>query len=81
MAARKIKAKAQTIAAHTLEVAEDDLEWDVDGFTVKGLPEKRMTMKEIALAAYCPNLPDGMTDVLPLPYTDGVDLSRLPDGM
>ena len=60
MAARKIKAKAQTIAAHNLEVAEDDLEWDVDGFTVKGLPEKRMTMKEIALAAYGTNLPDGM---------------------
>ena len=60
VAARKIKAKAQTIAAHNLEVAEDDLEWDVDGFTVKGLPEKRMTMKEIALAAYGTNLPDGM---------------------
>ena len=60
MAARKIKAKAQTIAAHNLEVAEDDLEWDVDGFTVKGLPEKRMTMKEIALVAYGTNLPDGM---------------------
>ena len=60
VAARKIKAKAQTIAAHNMEVAEDDLEWDVDGFTVKGLPEKRMTMKEIALAAYGTNLPDGM---------------------
>jgi carbon-monoxide dehydrogenase large subunit len=60
MAARKIRAKAQTIAAHTLEVAEDDLEWDVDGYQVKGLPEKRMTMKEIALAAYGTNLPDGM---------------------
>jgi carbon-monoxide dehydrogenase large subunit len=60
MAARKIRAKAQTIAAHTLEVAEDDLEWDVDGYQVKGLPEKRMAMKEIALAAYGTNLPDGM---------------------
>ena len=36
MAARKIKAKAQMIAAHLLEVHDDDLEWDVDRFRVKG---------------------------------------------
>src|SRR6478609_629358 len=36
MAARKIKAKAQMIAAYRLEVHEDDLEWDIDGFRVKG---------------------------------------------
>src|SRR5262249_24766931 len=29
MAARKIKAKAKKIAAHLLEVGEDDLEWNV----------------------------------------------------
>ena len=38
MAARKIKAKAQMIAAFMLEVHEDDLEWDVDRFRVKGNP-------------------------------------------
>ena len=58
-AARKIKAKAQAIAAHMLEVSEDDLEWDVDRFQVKGLPEKTATMKEVAWAAYN-NVPDGM---------------------
>ena len=52
MAARKIKAKAQMIAAYKLEVHEGDLEWDVDGFRVKGLPEKFKSMKEIAWAAY-----------------------------
>jgi carbon-monoxide dehydrogenase large subunit len=52
MAARKIKAKAQMIAAYMLEVHEDDLEFDVDGFRVKGLPEKFKSMKEIAWAAY-----------------------------
>jgi carbon-monoxide dehydrogenase large subunit len=36
VAARKIKAKAQMIAAHMLEVHEGDLEWDVDRFRVKG---------------------------------------------
>jgi carbon-monoxide dehydrogenase large subunit len=58
-ASRKIKAKAQAIAAHLLEVAEDDLEWDVDRFRVKGLPEKQKTMKELAFAAYG-SLPDGI---------------------
>ena len=42
-----------------LEVGEDDLEWEVDRFKVKGLPEKEATMKAIAMAAYS-NVPDGM---------------------
>ncbi|WP_439528795.1 aerobic carbon-monoxide dehydrogenase large subunit [Pannonibacter sp.] len=52
LAARKIRAKAQMIAAHMLEVSEYDLEWDVDGFQVKGNPEARKSMTEIAWAAY-----------------------------
>ncbi|MCY1708490.1 aerobic carbon-monoxide dehydrogenase large subunit [Pannonibacter sp. SL95] len=52
LAARKIRAKAQMIAAHMLEVSEYDLEWDVDGFQVKGNPQARKSMTEIAWAAY-----------------------------
>jgi carbon-monoxide dehydrogenase large subunit len=52
MAARKIKAKAQMIAAYVLEVHEGDLEWDIDGFRVKGLPEKFKSMTDIAWIAY-----------------------------
>ena len=52
MAARKIRAKAQMIAAHILEVHDDDLEWDVDRFRVKGNPERFKTMTELAWAAY-----------------------------
>jgi carbon-monoxide dehydrogenase large subunit len=52
LCARKIRAKAQMIAAHLLEVSEYDLEWDIDGFRVKGVPERSKTMKEIAWAAY-----------------------------
>ena len=52
LAARKIKNKAQMIAAHLLEVHESDLEWDIDGFRVKGLPEKSKSMAEIAYASY-----------------------------
>ena len=60
MAARKIRAKAQKIAAHLLEVGEGDLEWEIDRFKVKGNPAQAKTMKEIALAAHTSNIPDGM---------------------
>jgi carbon-monoxide dehydrogenase large subunit len=59
MAARSIRAKAQKIAAHLLEVSPEDVEWDVDRFQVKGNPEAVKTMKEIAWAAYN-NVPEGM---------------------
>jgi carbon-monoxide dehydrogenase large subunit len=57
MAGRKIRAKAQMIAAYLLEVHDDDLEWDVDRFVVKGAPERFKTMKEIAFAAYNKAIP------------------------
>jgi carbon-monoxide dehydrogenase large subunit len=59
MAARKIKAKAKKIAAHLLEVNEDDLEWNVNKFQVKGSPEQAKTIQDIAFAAYT-NHPQGM---------------------
>ncbi|MGB3050536.1 MAG: aerobic carbon-monoxide dehydrogenase large subunit [Polyangiales bacterium] len=59
MAARKIKAKAKKIAAHLLEVGDDDLEWNVDRFQVKGSPDQAKTIQEIAFAAYT-NHPQGM---------------------
>jgi hypothetical protein len=57
MAGRKIRAKAQMIAAWLLEVHDNDLEWDVDRFVVKGAPERFKTMKEIAFAAYNQAIP------------------------
>ena len=59
MAARKIKAKAKKIAAYLLEVGEDDLEWSVDRWQVKGSPDQAKTIQEIAFAAYT-NHPPGM---------------------
>jgi len=59
IAARKIRAKAQKIAAHLLEVSPDDLEWKDHKFQVKGVPDKAKTMAEIAFAAYT-NHPPGM---------------------
>jgi carbon-monoxide dehydrogenase large subunit len=57
MAGRKIRAKAQMIAAYLLEVHDNDVEFDVDRFAVKGAPEKFKTMKEIAFAAYNQAIP------------------------
>jgi carbon-monoxide dehydrogenase large subunit len=59
MAARKIRDKARKIAAHLLEVAEEDLEWETGKFSVKGAPQKSKTIQEIAFAAYT-NHPQGM---------------------
>ena len=57
MAGRKIRAKAQMIAAYLLEVHDDDVEWDIDRFVVKGAPERFKTMKEVAFAAYNQAIP------------------------
>jgi aerobic carbon-monoxide dehydrogenase large subunit len=57
--ARKLRDKARTIAAHLLEAAEDDLEWDKDRFSVKGAPDRAKTIQEVAFAAYT-DLPDGV---------------------
>ena len=59
VAARKIRDKAKKIAAYLLEVSEDDLEWEVGKFSVKGAPQKSKTIQEIAFAAYT-NHPPGM---------------------
>jgi len=59
LAARKVRDKARKIAAHLLEVSEDDLDWEPGKFSVKGAPDKSTTIQEIALAAYT-NHPQGM---------------------
>jgi carbon-monoxide dehydrogenase large subunit len=46
MAARKIKAKAQMIAAYKLEVHEGDLEWDIDASASRASRRNSMSMKE-----------------------------------
>jgi len=60
-AAMKIVEKARKIAAHELEVAEEDLDYDAGSFTVKGAPDKAKTIPELAFSAWTAhNLPDGM---------------------
>ncbi len=48
-ATAKIKAKATRAAAHLLEVDVEDLEWANGGIQVKGAPDARKTLGEIAV--------------------------------
>jgi aerobic carbon-monoxide dehydrogenase large subunit len=57
----KIKARARKIAAHELEVADDDLEWADGAFRVKGAPDKAKTIPELAFSAWhAHNMPEGV---------------------
>src|SRR5262249_2424307 len=51
-AGQKIIDKAREVVAHQLEVSADDLEYDNGTFTVKGSPDKEMTVKGAAWAAW-----------------------------
>ena len=55
---RKVREKAKKIAAHLLEAAEGDLEYEDGRFFVKGSPDQAKTMDEVAFAAYT-NVPEG----------------------
>jgi carbon-monoxide dehydrogenase large subunit len=57
--ARKLRDKARKLAAHLLEVSEDDIEYEKGRFFVKGAPDQVKTIQECAFAAYT-NFPDGM---------------------
>lgn len=59
MVARKVRAKARKLAAHLLEVSEEDIEWELGRFYVRGNHERGVSIQECAMAAYS-NMPDGM---------------------
>ncbi|HKH24360.1 MAG TPA: aerobic carbon-monoxide dehydrogenase large subunit, partial [Acidimicrobiales bacterium] len=59
MVARKLRDKARVIAAHLLEAAEEDLEWEPGRFFVKGTPSRGVTIQDVAFAAYT-NFPEGL---------------------
>jgi len=59
MISRKLRDKARKLAAHLLEAAEEDLEWERGRFYVRGTPERSKTIQDVAFAAYT-NLPEGM---------------------
>jgi carbon-monoxide dehydrogenase large subunit len=57
--ARTLREKARKIAAHLLEAAVEDIDWDGERFAVKGAPDRAKTMQEVIFAAYT-NLPEGV---------------------
>jgi len=59
MVSRKIRAKARKIAAHLLEVSEEDVEWELGRFYVRSAPTRGVTIQDCAFAAYT-NMPDGL---------------------
>lgn len=61
MAAQKVREKAQAIAANVLECSAEDLEFEDGRFTVKGVPDKGVTIQDVAVQAHvATKLPAGM---------------------
>ncbi len=60
-AAERVADKARSIVAHQLEAAPEDIEVRDGRFSVRGSPDRGMTMAEVSGAAHIPdNLPEGM---------------------
>ena len=61
LTARKIRDKAKVIAAHLLEAAVEDMEYEDGKFFVKGAPDQHKTIADIALMANVAwNMPKGV---------------------
>jgi carbon-monoxide dehydrogenase large subunit len=61
LTSRKIKDKAKTIAAHLLEAAEADIEYQDGKFFVRGSPDQSKSIQDIALMANVAwNMPAGV---------------------
>jgi carbon-monoxide dehydrogenase large subunit len=56
---RKLQDKARKLAAHLLEAAEDDIEVDAGRFSVRGTPDRGVSIQDVAFAAYT-NMPDDL---------------------
>ena len=61
LSARKLKEKGRALAAHLLEAAEVDIEYEDGKFFVRGSPDQSKTIQDIALMANVAwNMPEGM---------------------
>src|SRR6184192_3831023 len=59
-ASMKVVDKARKLAAHIFEAADEDVVFDHGQFYVKGSPDKRKALGEIAFASFGAGLPEGM---------------------
>ncbi|MEU6607733.1 molybdopterin cofactor-binding domain-containing protein [Streptomyces shenzhenensis] len=68
-AATRVVDKARRVAAHLLEASEQDLDFTDGVFSVKGSPEARRTIQEIAFETFSSHdLPDGMEPTINAEY-------------
>lgn len=65
IACDRILEKAKKIASHALEASADDLDFVEGAFTVKGVPDKKISFQDVTLQAYLAwNLPEGVEPAL-----------------
>jgi carbon-monoxide dehydrogenase large subunit len=61
LACQRVIEKAKKIAAHMLEAAEGDMDFEGGRFSVRGSPDRNVTIQDVASAAFSAhNLPEGM---------------------
>ncbi|HEX4540655.1 MAG TPA: aerobic carbon-monoxide dehydrogenase large subunit [Acidimicrobiales bacterium] len=56
---RKLQDKARKLAAHLLEAADEDIEVEAGRFSVRGSPNRGVSIQDVAFAAYT-NMPDDL---------------------
>ncbi|GLW46713.1 carbon-monoxide dehydrogenase large subunit [Streptomyces sp. NBRC 14336] len=80
-AANKVVDKARKVAAHLLEASEQDVEFANGVFSVKGSPEARKTLQEIAFETFSSHdLPDGMEPTINAEHVLDPDTFSYPHG-
>jgi carbon-monoxide dehydrogenase large subunit len=60
IAAQRVIEKGKRIAAHVVEAAPEDIMQTDGGFAVTGVPDRKISWRQIATAAYSGRLPKGM---------------------
>lgn len=60
VAAERVIEKGKRIAAYLVEAAPEDMMQTDGGFAVKGVPDRKISWRQIATAAYSGRLPKGM---------------------
>jgi carbon-monoxide dehydrogenase large subunit len=74
MSLDNLRIKACAIAAHILEASAEDIELKQGKYQVKGVPDRSVTLAEIADKAYSDDLPEGVT-----PGLDTTDFFKVPE--
>jgi carbon-monoxide dehydrogenase large subunit len=74
MSLDKIREKASRIAAFILEASTEDIELKEGRYQVKGVPDRGVTLEDIADKAYSDELPEGIE-----PGLDTTDFFRVPE--